>query len=147
MMHEENIPSDALHYAGALFHPNNNMFALLTCDNALKYYCSEKVFKQPSLESSLEKSACIAQYTVNLDATNKIKTFGKRLSFSPAGNNILAALQNKCLIIPVPLKILYTPETIKKIIFISWLLQNNLDFYIPQDVIRIIIKKVFKCFV
>lgn len=66
----------------------------------------------------------------------------KRLSFSPNGKQLLVALKNKCLMLPVPFDVRYKAGTEEKLWVVFYSLKKYEDIHIPFDIINVITEKL-----
>lgn len=119
-------------YISMAFHPNNQALALLTHDNKiyyLNYHTGDfiKNFK-----------------AIDQDPLELHHSLEKRLSFSPDGRQLLVALKNKCLILPVPFNVRYEPEAHERLWTTFYSLKKYADFYLPSDIINVITEKLIE---
>lgn len=114
------------HYIAMAFHPNNTI-ALLAHNNILEFWHCD---------------TCMLVKTINLNNFDTLQVNGimqKRLDISPDGTSILVALQNKCLILPMPFETFYQPGTAEKLFTRYCLLRNYTGHELPKDIVRIIL--------
>jgi WD40 repeat protein len=121
------------------FHPNSSILATLSHqDTTLRYWdvnTAQLVDAIPLASSQ--------KITNLLDFT-----FYSNLSFSPDGQKIIIALQDKCLILPVPFGVIYQPGTKEKATLVCWLLKNYKpdSCAIPQDLVQLLIYNLLETF-
>lgn len=114
-----------------LFHPNSSVLAIVTLKNNLQYWDvgKKELIHETALES--DKNGYKLSY----------------LSFSPSGTKLMFTRCGKCIILPVPFKVLFECDTKEQLLYLLFLLKNidhNRTERLPQDIIEFLMNKLFE---
>src|SRR5207244_3127736 len=125
-------------YIGAEYDSTSSFFATLSYDYHLRYYA----YDAASSIHSCESVGPIAEKTLCSDKSYyKGKILGKRVSFSPDGRCLLAALHNTCIISCVPIHILCSSfDRVSALLFRIFACNAAQEYFfsLPKDVRNLI---------
>jgi WD40 repeat protein len=119
-------------YYSIAFHPKKQFAALLTDDNRIEFWDYTKETEKPLAIIELP----------NEKLTYLCNPYPKPTAFAPNGEILATAIRNTFYTVPTPEAAYYDDATIAQGIAFNLAIKNNPDFFIPQDIVKLITHKL-----